>query len=165
MIVGRWRRFVVFVLGRGLWLVGGRWRSIIAGGRLAIVGFILGLGVFCRRAVVYWGLVWGHIAACRLVLVWLAAHGGPEVVDDRVLPVVGRVPVVGVGSRIGGRIVDGLWLDDVLDVAGVWRNLDARNLHPWVPWWWTVDHWLALIISISPVKVRALEICGIVISV
>ena len=163
MIVGRWRRVVVFVLGRGLWLIGGRWRSIIAGGRLAIVGFILGLlGVFCRWAVVYWWLVWGHIAACRLVLVWLAAHGGPEVVDDRVLPVVGRVPVVGVGSRIGGRIVDGLWLDDVLDVAGVWRNLDPRNLHPWVPWWGTVDHWLALIISISPVKVRALNVCGIV---
>ena len=135
---------------------------IIAWGRLAIVGFILRLGVFRRRAVVDRWLVWGHIAACRLVLVGLAAHGWPEVVDDRVLPVVGRVPVVGIGSRIGGRIGDGLWLDDVLDVAGVGRNLDPRNLHPWVPRWWTIDHWLALIINISPVKVRALEDCGIV---
>ena len=164
MIVGWGRRFVAFILGRGRWLIRGRWWRIIAGGRLAIVRFILGLGIFCRRTVVDWWLVWGHIAACRLVLVGLAAHGGPEVIDDRVLPVVGRVPVVGVGSWIGHRIGDGLWLDDVLDVAGVWRNLDSGNLHPWVPWWWTVDHWLALIISISPVKVRALKVCGTVIS-
>ena len=166
MIVGWWWRLVVvLILGRGLWLIGGGWGRIIAWGRLAIVGFILGLGVFCRRAVVDRWLVRGHIAACGLVLVGLAAHGWPEVVDDRVLPVVGRVPVVGVGSRIGSRIGDGLWLDDVLDVARVWWNLDPGNLHPWVPRWWTIDHWLALIINISPVKVRALEVCVIVISI
>ena len=67
-----------------------------------------------------------------------------------------------VGSRIGGRVGDGLGLDDVLDVARVGRNLDPGNLHPWMPRWWTLDHWLALIINISPVKVRTLEGCGIV---
>ena len=162
MIVGRWWRLVVvLILGRGL-IRGGSWR-IITWGRLAIVGFILRLGVLRRRAVVDRWLIWGHIAACRLVLVGLAAHGWPEVVDDRVLPVVGRVPVVGIGSRIGGRIGDWLWLDDVLDVARVWRNLYPGYLHPWVPRWWTIDHWLALIINISPVKVRALEDFGNVI--
>ena len=133
---------------------------------MAIVGFILRLlRVFCRRTVVDRRLVWRNIASCRLVLVRLAAHGWPEVVDDRVLAVVGRVPVVGVRGRIGGRIGYRFRLDDVLDVACVWRNLDSRDLHPGVSWWWTVDHWLALVIRVSPVKVRALKVCAIVISV
>ena len=161
LIVGWWWwLIVVFIFGRrGRWIIGRGWRRIIAGGRLAIVGLILRLGVFCRRAVMDLWLVWGNIAACRLVLVRLATHRRPEVVDDRVLPVVGRVSVVGIGRRIGGWVGDRLRLDDVLDVASGGGNLDPGDLHPWMPRRGTLDHRLAFIIAIAPVKVRSLEGC------
>ena len=153
-----WRLVLVFILGRWLWLIGGR--LVVARWSLTVVRVVLGLVVFCRRrAVVDRWLVWRHVTPCRLVLVGLAAHRRPEVVDYRVLAVVRRVPVVGVRSGVGGRVRDGFGLDDILDVAGVGGNLDPGDLHPWMPRRGTLDHRLAFIIAIAPVKVRSLEGC------
>ena len=65
--------------------------------------------------------------------------------------------VWGVFGAVAG--VAGMWLDDVLDVAGVGGNLDPGDLHPWMPRRGTLDHRLAFIIAIAPVKVRSLEGC------
>ena len=151
-----WGLVLVFILGRWLWLIGGR--LVVARWSLTVVRVVLGLVVFCsRRAVVDRWLVWRHVTPCRLVLVGLAAHRRPEVVDYRVLAVVRRVPVVGIRSRVGGRVGDGFGLDDVLDVAGVGGNLDAGDLHSRVPWRGAVDHWPAVVVNIVPVKVWSLE--------
>ena len=151
-----WGLVLVFILGRWLWLIGGR--LVVARWSLTVVRVVLGLVVFCRRQIVVdrW-LVWRHVTPCRLVLVRLGAHRRPEVVDYRVLAVVRRVPVVGIRSGVGGRVGDGFGLDDVLDVAGVGGNLDAGDLHSRVPWRGAVDHWPAVVVDIVPVKVWSLE--------
>lgn len=124
-------------------MVTGPWSAVL-GGRLVLDGRLMA----------------GHVAASRSVTVGAVSDWRTEIILDRVLPVTGCVTsdVVRAPDVVREGTGDGFGGDDVLDVAGVCRNPDPRQVDPRMPGRRAVDRRFPMLLLVRGQPALAVEV-------